>query len=148
MKSITGIEKYDRLAKDSPDDLNAFIEAVKQFGWIVKATSKLPAYTIAQFFPRKRRFYFDPQRMSILDMMHEQQHLEAFKRRGNWKTLDGQVWRDELEAYSFEFELGRREGFSTAYMDFLHRQIEYYRSRLSEDDLNKRSSSMPDPFLP
>ena len=66
-------------------------------------------------------------------MMHEQQHLAQFKRRGNWKTRGGQVWRDELEAYSFEFELGGREGFSAEYMEYLTRRIEYYRARLTEE---------------
>ncbi len=83
MMSITGIVKYDRLAKESADDLQRFIESVQENGWIVKLTDKLSQDTVAQFFPRKRRFYFDPDRMTILDMIHEQRHLEQFKRRGN-----------------------------------------------------------------
>ncbi len=132
MISITGIAEYDRLAKDSTEEFESFIKAVKENGWIVKPTSKLPTGTVAEFFPRKRRFYYDPARMTVLDMLHEQKHLQQFKQRGNWKTRDGQVWRDELEAYTYEKELGEREGFSAQYMEFLAQRIEYYRTRLAD----------------
>ena len=133
MKSITGVEKYDRLAREDADEFQDFLNVLEENGWIVKATSQLPKLTIAEFFPRKGRFYFDPERMTVLDMLHEQHHLERFKQRGNWKTGQGQVWRDELAAYTFEQDLGKREGFSVEYMAFLDRQIEYYEARVSMD---------------
>lgn len=132
MKSITGVPKYDGLANAETEEFQRFIEAIEENGWIVKATSKLPAETVAEFFPRKGRFYYDSDRMTVLDMLHEQKHLEQFKQRGNWKTRHGQVWRDELEAYTFEQELGMREGFSATYMEYLARRIEYYQTRLAE----------------
>ena len=131
MMSVTGIPAYDRLAVELPKEFAVFISAVKTNGGIVKPTMKLPRDMMAYFFPRKRRFYYDPERMTVLDRMHEQQHLAICIRRGNWKTRDGQVWRDERAAYSFEHALGMREGFSTEYMDFLARRIEYYQSRIS-----------------
>ena len=54
------------------------------FGYFLR-TRQLPADVSAQFFPRKKRFYYDPERMTFLDMLHEAKHLELFERRGNWR---------------------------------------------------------------
>ncbi len=63
---LTGIDAFDRLARDSPADLEKFLATVHEAGWIIKATDKLPVTIVAQFFPRQRRFSFHPARMSIL----------------------------------------------------------------------------------
>jgi hypothetical protein len=76
-------------------------------------------------------------------MLHEQKHLDQFKQRGNWKTRDGQVWRDELEAYTYEQDLGVREGFSAEYMEFLAPRIDYYRARIAEMDQVCDNASEP-----
>src|SRR6185437_10157315 len=99
----TGIEELDKLAKDAPAELQAFLDKVREQGWIVKATDKLPSRVIAYFLPRKGRFYYHPGRMSILDMWHEAKHLALFERRGNCKMGAGQRARDEIEAYQFEY---------------------------------------------
>ena len=142
----TGVEAFDRLARDSPAELEEFLTKVRERGWIVKATDKLAIDVVAQFFPRKGRFYYHPERMSILDMWHEAKHFELFERRGNWKTGSGQLEHDEIEIYQFEHELGKRHGFSRHYMDYLERQIADYRSRL-EEPREPRPSRMPDPFM-
>jgi len=66
-RSVSGVEKYDRLAAHSPEELQQFLRDVEANGWIVKATTKLPDDHIAWFLPRKGRFYYDPERMTILD---------------------------------------------------------------------------------
>jgi hypothetical protein len=129
--SRTSVEAYDKLAKDSPTELQAFLNEVRENGWIVKATDKIPAGTPAQFFPRKGRFYYNPNRMTMLDMLHEQKHLELFKQRGNWKIGGSQIWRDELEAYTFEYEIGKQHGFAKEYMEYLENRIKYYKGKLT-----------------
>ena len=144
----TGVEAFDRLAKDSPAEFHAFLDKVRENGWIIKATDKLGRTTPALYFPRKGRFYYDPQRMTVLDMQHEAIHLELFQQRGNWKWVDGQLYRDEIEAYKFEYELGRQQGFSEEYMEYLQRQIDTYKYLLSPDGPGGlRPSTMPDPFM-
>jgi len=146
--SRTGVEAYDKLATQSPAELEAFLDKVRENGWIVKPTDKLPANTPAQFFPQKGRFYYDPERMTVLDMQHEAKHLELFQQRGNWKTGGGQVFRDEIEAYSFEYELGKQKGFSKDYMEYLEKKIEYYKGLASPDGPGgQRPSTMPDAFF-
>jgi hypothetical protein len=143
--SRTGVEAFDRLAKDSPSELEAFLDKVRQNGWIVKATDKLDPTRVAQFFPRKRRFYYAPERMTIIDMLHEEKHLDLFHERENWKTRAGQGWLDELVAYSYESRLGKQYGFSREYMDYLERRIEFYTEQLTRNP--PRPSTMPDPFM-
>jgi hypothetical protein len=142
----TGIEEFDRLAKDAPAELQKFLDGVRAHGWIVKATDKLPTGVIAYFLPRKGRFYYHPGRMSILDMWHEAKHLELFERRGNRKTAAGQRARDEMEVYQFEYELGEQHGFSKAYMVYLDRRIADHREQLEGPEA-PRLSRMPDPFM-
>jgi hypothetical protein len=142
----TGVEAFDRLARDSPAELEEFLAKVRARGWIVKATDKLPADLIAYFLPRKGRFYYHPGRMSILDMWHEAKHLELFERRGNRKPGSGQADRDEIEVYQYEYELGKQHGFSARYMTEVERRIAYHQSRLRGPE-DPRPSRMPDPFM-
>jgi hypothetical protein len=142
----TGLEAFDRLAKDCPAELQAFLDKVRARGWIVKATDILPADVIAYFLPRKGRFYYDPGRMSILDMWHEAKHLEPFERRGNRKPGSGQAHRDEIEVYRYKHELGKQHGFSAEYMREVESRIAYYERRLSGPEA-PRPSRMPDPFM-
>ena len=78
--SITGVAALDALAKDSPRALQAFLDEVRKDGWIVKATDKLPSESVAYYLPRKGRLYYDPERMTVLDMQHEAKHLELERR--------------------------------------------------------------------
>lgn len=126
----TGIEEFDKLAKDAPAELQEFLDRVREQGWIVKATDKLPSRVIAYSLPRKGRFYYHPGRVSILDMWHEAKHLDLFEQRGNCKRGAGQRARDEIEACQFEYELGNQHGFSGAYMGSLERRIAEYREEL------------------
>jgi hypothetical protein len=148
--SITGVAAFDALAKDSPQALQAFLDEVRQNGWIVKSTDKLPSERVAYFLPRKRRFYYNPERMTILDMQHEAKHLELFRQRGNWRCGPGgaQVFSDEIEAYKFEYEFGKRNGFSDEYMQYLERQIKYYENLLAPTPAPEmRPPIMPDPYF-
>jgi hypothetical protein len=142
----TGLGAFDRLAKDCPAELQAILDKVRASGWIVKATDKLPAGIIAYFLPRNGRFYSHPGRMSILDMWHEAKHLELFERRGNCKPGSGQAYRDEIEVYRYEYELGKQRGFSAEYMSQVESRIAYYERRLSGPEAS-RPSWMPDPFM-
>jgi hypothetical protein len=56
----------------------------------------------------------------------ELQHFQQFKQAGNLQTGGGVLFRYEVEAYQFEYQLGARRGFSQTYMDYLNRQIEWY----------------------
>jgi hypothetical protein len=109
-RSISGIENLDRLAVDTPEELEKFLQEVEANKWIVKKTKLLDKRTPAYFFPRKNRFYFDPSRMTYLDMLHERKHLELFGLRGNSKLGKSNVFlfQDEIAAYSFELELLRK----------------------------------------
>lgn len=133
-RSISGIEWLDRLAIEYPEQLRQFLRNVEAGGWIVKESKLLDPSSPAYFFPRKGRFYYNPTRMTYLDMLHEGSHLESFAKRGNWKlgksfTLAAQ---DEVAAYSFELQLLREIGGARPdYLEYLERQIEYYR-RLPE----------------
>ena len=130
--------------------LRAFLDEVRKDGWIVKATDKLSGERVAYFLPRKGRFYYDPQRMTILDMQHEAKHLELFRHRGNRRCGPGgqQVFSDEIEAYRFELELGKQHGFSDDYMKYLKRQITYYENLLSPiPNPEMRPPVMPDPYF-
>jgi hypothetical protein len=145
-RSVSGIEKYDRLAAHSPNELLQFLRDVEANGWIVKPTTKLPDDSIAWFLPRKGRFYYDPERMTVLDMLHEQKHLDLFIERGNWKlgkkgTL---VFQDEIAAYSHELELLRKAGGADPkYIMYLKGQIEYNRSMLRGEGISPlRPSTM------
>jgi hypothetical protein len=144
--SRTGVEAFDKLAKDSPAEFQAFLERVEKNGWIVKETDKINN-SPALFFPRKARFYYDPERMTILDMQHEAKHLELFEQRGSWKHGGGLGWRDEIEAYTMEYELGKQHEFSKEYTQYLDTQIGYYKALVSPDGPGLRPSTMPDPFF-
>ena len=106
-RSVTGLESYDRLAVLCPDELAAFLGGVVAGGWIVKSTTKLDGSSPAYFFPRKGRFYFDPERMTYLDLLHERKHLELLLARGNRKLGKGCVFlfADEISAYSYELQI-------------------------------------------
>ena len=109
----------------------------------MKETKLLGPDSPAYFFPRKGRFYYDPDRMTYLDLLHEGSHLESFAGRGNWKlgkynTLAAQ---DEVAAYSRELQLLREAGGANPkYLEYLERQIEYYAigliAKFSEPDFN------------
>lgn len=142
----TGVEAFDRLARDCPEEFQSFLDRVRAHGWIVKATDKLRHDIAAEFFPRKRRFYYHPERTTIMVMLHEAKHLELFERRGNFRPGSGQLARDELEVYRYEFELGRQHGFSARYMSHLEGWIARFEKMLSGPE-PPRSSWMPDPFM-
>ena len=52
----TGVDAFDRLAEDSPAELQEFLAEVRAGAWIVEATDKLPSGVVAYFFPRKGCF--------------------------------------------------------------------------------------------
>ena len=79
-------------------------------------------------------------------MWHEAKHLEIFERRGNCKNGGGPRERDEIEAYQFEYELGKQHGFSEAYMAYLERRMADHREQ-REGREAPRPSPMPDPFM-
>ena len=131
-RSISGVERFDRLATEYPDELGRFLEELKANGWIVKSSNLLGPATPAYFFPRKGRFYYDPERMTYLDLLHERHHLESFVRRGNWRLGKHgiQACEDEIAAYSLELRLLREAGGADIkYLEYLERQIEYYHRR-------------------
>jgi hypothetical protein len=147
--SVTGWEYFDQVvARQAPEELEVFLVAVRANGWIVKATDQLEN-EIAYFFPRKGRFYYDPSRMTRLDMMHENVHLKQFKRFGRWQSDAPARYAGEIEAYALEVELGRQHNFAPRYMEYLERQLTHYQGLLSPDSISGglRPFVMPDPFF-
>ena len=112
LRSVSGIAKFDKLAIEYQEELQAFLQLAEENGWITKGTDRLAADSPAYFFPRKGRFYYDPERMTYLDLLHERKHLEIFIARGHWKVGKGKalLFQDEIAAYSHELEILRREG--------------------------------------
>ena len=142
----TGVAAYDQLVAQHVGDkfvltrkFQQFLRQVEEAGWIVKPTTKLPPDTPAYFFPQKGRFYYNPETMRVIDMIHERVHLEQFIRQGNWKIGQGRIFAYEIEAYSHEYRLGVREGFSQCYIDYLHVQIEWYK-------MLERTKGNPGPY--
>jgi hypothetical protein len=149
-RSVSGIAKFDKLAVEYPEELQAFLQLAEENGWITKATDRLTADSPAFFFPRKARFYYDPERMTYLDLLHERKHLEIFIARGHWKVGKAKVllFQDEIAAYSHELEILRREGGARAdYVEYLEGQVARYRFLVGEGPDPVRPSTMPDPFF-
>ena len=105
---MTGIAAFDQLAVESSAFAH-FIQKLGDQGWIVKATTRLPPQTPAYFFPRKRRFYYNPEKMTVVDMLHENVHLDQFASQGSWKIGGGLGASMEAKAYQFEYELGKKK---------------------------------------
>jgi hypothetical protein len=151
-RTVSGVDPYDRLATQYPDELHAFVRDLKANGWIVKPTTKIDGSTPAYFFPRKGRFYYDPERMTYLDMLHERNHLETLIERGNWKLGKGNalLFQDEITAYSHELDLLRQAGGADPkYIQYLEGRVEFYRGmQRGEGPSRLRPSIMPDPFFP
>jgi hypothetical protein len=128
-RSVCGVARFDRLATESPEELNRFLDDLRANGWIVKPSGHLGRQWPAYFFPRKGRFYYDPERMTYLDMLHERCHLASFVQRGNWKLgrYNSLACADEVAAYSAERQLLEETGGADPkYLEYLDRQIEYY----------------------
>lgn len=122
----TGIARYDQLAVES-EHFEQFIRGVEARGFRVRASEFVPAHNPAFIRPGNRTFYYNPEHMTVLDMMHELHHFQQFKRAGNLRTGGGALFRYEAEAYQFEHQVGARRGFSQTYMNYLNRQMEWYR---------------------
>jgi hypothetical protein len=121
----TGIARYDMLAVES-NHFNRFIRGVEGRGFTVRASEHIPATNPAYIRPGNRTFYYNPEHFTVLDMMHEIKHFQQLKAAGNLRTSGGLIFVYEAEAYQFERALGLRRGFSTQYMDYLERQIQWY----------------------
>lgn len=121
----TGIAKYDTLAVNSRY-FDRFIEGLKARGWRTKSSPFIPASNPAWLRPGNRTFYYNPNHMTFLDMMHELRHAQQLRRAGNWKIGGGLRNLYELDAYRFEQAIGTRRGFSQEYMDYLERMLGIY----------------------
>lgn len=112
---------------------------------------KLDGSSPAYFFPRKGRFYFDPERMTYLDLHHERKHLDLLVARGNWKLGQGGalLFADEIVAYTHELELLQLAGGADPdYLEYLRRQIGYYGSMARGEGASPlRPARMDDPFF-
>jgi hypothetical protein len=68
------------------------------------------------------RFIYNPDKMTVLDMMHETKHIQQFRRTGGPKPWWGNPVT-EAEAYNFErFLLNGVEGVNPDYIEFLNSQ--------------------------
>jgi len=114
----TGIPRFDALAVNSPH-FSRFQRLVEEQGFNVRG-STLFTDARAQFQRSSNRFIYNPERMTVLDMMHEIKHIQQFQRTGGPKPWWGNPVT-EIEAYNFErFLLRNQVGVNPEYLNYLN----------------------------
>jgi hypothetical protein len=121
----TGVAQFDQLALQS-EEFEGFLERVSDAGFDIKSSTSISPSNPAYFKPGNMTFYYNPESMTYLDMLHENVHLKQFLNAGNFHTGGGIGAQYELGAYSFEYQLGLEHGFSSEYMSYLETMIKAY----------------------